>query len=149
MTNTTLARLLAVSTLAILPTVLIPATAAADAAQVSQPAAVDASADSLAEQARRASTAAEHAAVSQRFRLRAEALSQELTSLDSEIRNSTKGPHSAMRYKWPAMDPSPTARLRARSMDLRRAVAEAQRASAHHAQRAVEEGFKTGTAAQR
>ncbi len=109
--------------------------------QASGPAVAAASDAPLHEQARRARTATDHATVARQFRMRAEALSQELSVIDAELQKTPRGPRSGLRYKWPALDPLPGASLRQRAMELRRAEAESRRAAAHHTQLAVERGF--------
>lgn len=117
-------------------------TSAADAItlrQASRPAV--ASVQDLHEQARRARTAAEHASVARQFRLRADALAQDLAAVDAELKEVPREPRNSLRYKWPALGQPGGATLRQRAMDLRRARVEAQRAAAHHTQLAVEHGF--------
>lgn len=109
--------------------------------QTSRPVVATTPGTDLNQQARLARTATEHATVARQFRQRADSLSQELDAVDADLKKAAGQPRTGMRYKWPALDPDPSASLRQKAMELRRAHAEAQRAAAHHTQLAVEQGF--------
>ena len=98
---------------------------------------------SLEALARDARTATDHASVAKQYRERSEALHQEATRLEQELRKLPAQARSSMASKWPAMDlgDRKAANLRTEALNARQAAHEASLTATRHHQLAVEKGF--------
>lgn len=84
-----------------------------------------------------ARTPEQHAAVSRRFRLRAEALDAAAATHEANVRTLTRSA-GAMVRKWPGMATGALRTERRKALEARRAAAECRRLSREHLQLSVE-----------